>query len=440
MPRENLRPQVKAVLACLGFLITLLGCVLELHPPKVLRQLEYSFYDVLLRATHNRLGSSRVAIVDVDEASLKVFGQWPWPRYRLALLLEKIQSLGASSVAFDMILAEADRTSPGSLRAQILRERNIDIAPGGFAQELPDNDGVLAATLAKGPFITSYQFQFGTSKGTGPECPIHVLSAGYVSRTEVAPSPQLSTATSVTCNLEPLAGAARFSGFLNVAPDSDGIHRRVPLVIRYRDSLYPSLALATALHALSVRQVLLEMESDRLTALRIGDRRIPVDAWANLLVNYRGGRNSFDYLSAGDILLDKYPPGRLVGKIAVLGTSAAGLKDMRPTPLDPLEPGSEIHATVIDNILAGDFISNPRWAKMLELSLVVFLGLLFTLFLSLRPSLLGLPVLLTVGIAGLLLGSAELLGSRGIFASPLLPLLTIGGIIIPLNVSPVLGC
>jgi adenylate cyclase len=386
MTREALRPQVKVVLASLGFLITLLGCVLEFHPPKVLRQLEYSLYDVLLRATHNSFGSGRLAIVDVDEASLKAFGQWPWPRYRLALLLEKIQSLGASSLALDMILAEPDRTSPGYLRSQILRDRNIDIAPEGFAEEPPDYDRVLAGTLANGPFITSYQFQFGTSKSASQECPIHALSAAFLSRTEGAPSSQLTTATGVTCNLEPLAGAARFSGFLNVAPDSDGIHRRVPLVIRYQGSLYPSLALATALHVLNVRQVLLEMGPDGLTALRVGDRRIPVDAGGNLLVHYRGGRNFFDYLSAEDILLDRYPPNRLAGKIVVLGTSAAGLRDMRPTPLDPLEPGSEIHATVIDNILAGDFLSNPPWSRILELSLVLLLGALFTLFLSLRRS------------------------------------------------------
>jgi adenylate cyclase len=423
---HEVRPQVRVVLASLGLLITLLACMLELRPPGALRNLDYSVYDVLLRATHSSRVSNRVGIVDVDEASLKIFGQWPWPRNRLALLLQKIEALGASSVAFDIILAEADRTSPGSLR-------QVDIAPGGFAGALPDNDRILAEALGALPIVTSYQFQFEPTRGPSQECPIHALSAGYLSRTEPDRFPQLTAATGVTCNLVPLAGAARFSGFLNVAPDSDGIHRRVPLVIPYRGSLYPSLALATTLHALNVQQVLLELESAGLTALRVGERRIPVDTAGNLLVHYRGGRDTFEYFSAGEILQDKLPRTRLAGRIVVLGTSAAGLKDTRPTPLDPLEPGPEIHATVIDNILTGDFISNPPWTKLLELFLILFLGGSFTLFLSLRSSLIGLPALLIVCVAGLLLGSASLLSNRGVFASPLLPLLCIGGVVIPLT-------
>jgi len=109
------------------------------------------------------------------------------------------------------------------------------------------------------------------------------------------------------------------------------------------------------------------------------------------------------------------------------------LKDSRPTPLDPLEPGPEIHATVIDNILVRDFIATPPWAKGLELFLILLLGVAFTLFLALRLSLVGLPALLIASATGLVLGSAALLGSQGVFASPLLPLLSIAGVVVPLS-------
>ena len=109
------------------------------------------------------------------------------------------------------------------------------------------------------------------------------------------------------------------------------------------------------------------------------------------------------------------------------------MKDSRPTPLDPLEPGPEIHATVIDNILVRDFIATPPWAKGLELFLILLLGVASTLFLALRLSLVGLPALLIASATGLVLGSAALLGSQGVFASPLLPLLSIAGVVVPLS-------
>ncbi len=95
-----------------------------------------------------------------------------------------------------------------------------------------------------------------------------------------------------------------------------------------------------------------------------------MDAKGNLLLNYRGPRRTFPYVSAADILLDRAPPEVVRDKIVLVGTSAAGLPELRATPLDPATPGVEIHATAIDNLLRGDFLQSPSYTRGLELGLV----------------------------------------------------------------------
>jgi len=413
------------VIIC-GFVFTLLMAALHLRLSTFLVYLDYKVYDTLLKTTHSRRTTGRPVVVDVDEASLKQFGQWPWPRYRIGLLLEKIRTLGASSVGVDILFAEPDRTSLGFLRSEILKDLNIDIESGIPSADFLDNDKALARILSQGPFVTSYQFEFANATSSVEGCRIHPLDAAFLLSSESDEKPPLLTATGVICNVTTLSTAATFSGFFNVAPDSDGIFRRVPLIVRYKDLLYPSLALATAMQALGTKQVVLEASARRVGAIRLRDKTIPLDLDGNLLVHYRGGRNTFDYFPATDILNDRLPQGRLKDKIVILGASVAGLKETRATPLDPLEPGPEIHATVVDNLLAGDFITRPPAGKVLELSLVLVLGLASTLLLTRAHASLS-ALFLIAGVAALLYGPIWILRTRGVFISPLLPLITIGG-------------
>ena len=420
------RRNAKPLLIICGLIFTLCVAALHVRPSTFLVYLEQKIYDTLLRATHSPRTTGRPVVVDVDQASLTQFGQWPWPRYRIGLLLEKIRALGAFSVAVDILFAEPDRTSLGFLRNEIFRDLGIDIKSRIPSAALRDNDKVLAKALAQGPFVTGYQFEFEHATGPAEGCRLHPLKAAFLLGSKSDEPPQVLTATGAVCNVATLSSAANSSGFLNVAPDLDGIIRRVPLIIRYKDLLYPSLALATAMQVLGTEQVVLEASAGRVDAIRLGDKTIPLDLNGNLLVHYRGGRGTFEYLSAADILNDRLPQGRLRDKIVLLGTSAAGLKETRATPLDPLEPGPEIHATVVDNLLMGDFISRPPAGRVLELCLVLVLGFASTLLLTRARASLA-TLFLVAGVAALLYGPIWLLRTRGVFISPLFPLITVGG-------------
>jgi adenylate cyclase len=400
-----------------GALLTLLMGAICLWPPPLAVFLEGKVYDSFLRSAPRHPLSASVTVADLDEATLARMGQWPWPRYRVARLLEKIREAGASAVGLDMVFAEADRTSLGSLSVEIRRDLGVNIPIAGLPREALDTDRSLAAALAAGPFVLGYQFDFSAARGQ--TCLLHPLPAVVHSGRGTSGDVDLFTAPGVVCNLPVLAKAAGASGFFNVTPDTDGVLRRVPMVIRHNGLLYPSLALAVYLRARGGDAVL-ETGPDGVEAMLLSGRRIPLDRRGNLLVNYRGRRGVFPHVSAGAILDGTADQAALKGKIVILGTTAAGLHEIRTSPLEAAQPGAEIHATVLDNLLAGDPIAQLPWTRMLHIFLVLVPGFLLTAFLSRARALWGLAAVVP-SIAGIWLGSWWLLANRQVFLSPLLP-------------------
>jgi len=426
--RAILRKPEKGRLLILSFglILTVFISLLYVYQPTFLRFIDNKLYDTLLRSTRNSETSGLPVIVDLDEKSLAKFGQWPWPRYRVALLLEKIKQLGPLSIGLDMVFAEADRTSLGLLQEDILRDLNINIEFSGLPREFMDNDRVLAKTLSQGPFVLGYKFLLEDEEQVPNTCLLHPLNVFMLKPRNLAKNPNpLFSARDVVCNLKMLSEAVPSSGFFNTIFDFDGVLRRSPLIIEYNGKFYPSLAMATFIRAFAVRQVSLKITSDGVESLRLGKTIIPLDKKGNLLIHYRDKGKTFDYISAGAILSDLVPRERIKGKIIFLGTSAAGLKESCVTPLDTLFPGVEVHATIADNISKKDFLSRPKWIPGLELLLVLVSGILSTLLLGLTGAVWSLPVL-GLSVVTLWQGTEWAFQQKGIFVSYLLPLITLG--------------
>lgn len=392
-----------------------------LWPPPLAVFLEGKVYDSFLRAAPHSPASGAVTVVDLDEASLSRLGQWPWPRYRVAHLLEKIREGGASAVALDMVFAEPDRTSLASLSGQIRRDLGARISLAGLPSEALDTDRALAAALAAGPFVLGHQFYFDAARGDA--CILHPLRAVVRSADPESGTDGIFAAPGIVCNLPLLSRAAGSSGFFNVAPDPDGVVRRVPLVMRHKGNLYPSLALATYLRARG-GETILETGPDGVEAIRLDGKEIPLDRGGNLLVNFRGRRGALPHVSAADVLDGTADADALKGKIVVLGTTATGLHEIRTSPLEASQPGAEIHATVLDNLLAADPIAYPPWSRGLEIALVVIPGFLLTAFLSRARPIWGLTAVLPC-IAVVWAGSWWLLAYRQLYLPPLLPATTL---------------
>lgn len=377
----------KFLLLATGFCISLLMVGLYVMQPGILRFLDYKIYDQHLRRNHSEKTSGIPVIVDIDEKSLAALGQWPWPRYRVALLLEKIRMAGALAVGMDVVLAEPDRTSPALLKSQIKKELMVDVTFQGLPKALEDHDALLATVLQGKPYVLGFYFSFSKAeadqqKQTG-DCFIKPAQVSVLSAPGALPPEQaLHSAFGSVCPLPVLAEAATATGFFNATPDPDGILRRVALLINYNGQIYPSLALSTLMQATGDPGILLKLDTQGTESLRYGGSVIPVDRAGQMLVNYRGSGGMFPYVSAVDIMEGKADPALLNGKIAFIGTSAAGLKDLRATPFTAVFPGVETHATIVDNILTQDFISIPDYAPAVELAATLFAGILITLLVT----------------------------------------------------------
>src|SRR4029077_8905243 len=182
-------------------------------------------------------------------------------------------------------------------------------------------------------------------------------------------------ATGAVCNLPMLAEAAAAAGFLNAAPDSDGILRRAPLLAELDGRVYPGLALATVAAATGARDIALRIANVNASVLTIDNRTVPVDGRSNLLLRYRGKKRTFPYFSAADVLTDQVPAGALRDKIVFVGTTALGTREVVATPLDTLFAGVEVQATIADNLFEQDFIRRSALGATLESLVVLVLGI-----------------------------------------------------------------
>lgn len=414
--------------AGIGF--TLLLAVLAIYRPVFFQFLDYKIYDTILRSGHSAATiptEANPVIVDIDEKSLARYGQWPWPRYRLSALLDKIRRLGASSISLDIVFPEPDRTSLALISKDLRDEFSMRVDLSGIPATLQDNDKILADAISRGPFVLGYSFLFTKDGSPSVGCPQHPLSTAILDQNgKTAPPSDLFRAVGATCNLPSLESVASGSGFFNMTPDGDGVLRRVPLIIEYQGKLFPSLPLASIIQAQRIKQVVLKSSSGKLESIVLGDFSIPVDSKANILVRYHDERKPFTHISALDILQDTVTRSSIEGRIVFIGTSAAGLEEYRTTPLSATTPGTEIHATIVDNILKSSFFRRPYWTPGIELLLVLVCGILSSLILSWTRSILGLSVI-AGSCAVLWTASTWALKTKGIFISPLLPLVTFGG-------------
>ena len=406
-----------------GIVFTVLLLLLNFIKPTVTDFLHYRFYDLLL--SENKGASSSVpVIVDIDERSLNEYGQFPWPRYRIAILLDKLRNLGASSIGLDMLFAEEDRASIHSIKKELSRDFGVDLKFGEVPESLRDNDQRLAEALSRGPIVLGYQFLFD-EESDSKSCLLHPLQVNKLvhERTEEE-TPLFLHARSVSCNLEMFSQAAAGSGFFNISPDPDGILRRVPLIMGHQGKLYPSLALVTLMKAVGVDNVLLKTDSNGVDSIYLNQTGIPLTSKGSLLIRFRGKGKTFDYVSAADILSDRLSNEKIQGRIVFVGTSASGLKELRATPFDPVFPGVEVHATVVDNILKRDFIFRPKWAAGLESLGVLVLGLVSAFILAWAGAGWSSLLLGVIGV-GVWQASASTFQNEGIFLSPVLPLIVL---------------
>lgn len=413
----------------IGFILLILISWISItsYPPieHLHKRLDFLTYDVQLYTkllTHPIKNESPIAIVDIDQKSLTEQGRWPWARSKLAKLVNNLQAAGVAVIAMDMTFPEPEINEALDIQKTLVTQKINNPQLSKALETIAPyfgNDVLFAESLKKSKSILGFIFQ-GDKEYNSLNKPIMTLQS------PVDKDLTFFVAKGFIGNIPLLQQAATSLGFINVFADEDGVIRRVPLLIRDGDGLYPSLALEAArtyLFGPSIKLISAQYgNSMRLEGLELAGHAIPTDAKAQILVPFIGGRGSFPYFSATDVINNKIPAKALQDKIVFLGVSAVGLGDLQPTPVQSGYPGVEIHASIAYGILQDAFYYKPPWALGAELVITIFLGLLLIfIFPYLGAALL---IILTVAIPGLLiLINGWFWNNMGLVLSMLMPIL-----------------
>ena len=372
-------------------------------------KLEAMAYDARLALAPPRAPDPQVAIVDIDEASLRRVGRWPWPRDTMARLTSTLfERHQARLVAYDVLFPEADLSGNaaalGELARRALRDTPEARAALAELESRADHDGQFATALSGRPTVLA--FGFTASAQAAGMLPAPAFTQADLAGRAIPIAPE----SGYTANLPALQRAAAAAGHLDPAFDADGLVRRVPMVKRYRDGYYPALALAAAALAVEAKAIrpVFDANGD-LEALDAGGLRVPVARDGTALVPYRGPPGSYRSYAAADILDGRVAPGAFAGAIVLVGTSAKGLQDLRSAPPAPDFPGVEIHASLVSGMLDGEMLSVPAGAREIAALIALVAGLVAVFALPWRR-----PI---AGVAGILALVAAVVGIAWYFWS-----------------------
>lgn len=396
------------VAICVGILVS----IFNIYYPAAVTSFDNKLKDYMFIYRGIEKDSRSVVIIDIDEESLKELGQWPWPRNKIAQILENLTAAGIGVIGFDIVFAEVDQSSPH----KVLKDFNIE------ADNVPNYDDIFNQVVSQTPTVLGYQFELEDKEFIKKED--LNIPALIIEKNKNVGQDMLINAKGTILNHPTLQDSAYTSGFFNNIPDDNGIVRSVPLVIRYDDQLFPSLALEIIRVSSGINKVFINYSELGVENIQIGDFKIPTDRHGRLVINYRGPTKTFKYVSAIDIYNGTFDTTDIEGKVAIVGTSAAGLNDLRAIPFESVYPGVEVHANAIDNILTGDFLSRPNWIDGANLAIIFFIAIFATFLVTFTPFWFN-PVVLFSFIGLILVASFQMLFHYGIIANTILPLMTV---------------
>ncbi len=376
----------------MGVLLLFGFVYLRILDPNVVQTIRNQAFDLYQQIKPRSYEPVPVTIVDIDDRSLEQVGQWPWPRTEIADLVTKMHRAGAIAVAFDIVFSEPDRLSPPAIAAA-----NVDL-PKEIRDALaamPDSDTVLADAMANARVIMGQ-----TAVRNADMNRDEAVDIGYAPAATIGadPGPFILAFPDLIQNRPELEKSALGHGVFNVRPDPDGIYRRVPIVLSVQDRLRMGLApelirVATGGDAFAIRTGPAGIEHVVLGRQKIATAR------DGTIHTYLTPPRRARFVSAASVLDGSMPEGRLNGQLVLVGTSAIGLEDFRPTPLGVSMAGVEIHAQAMENLITSTALSRSVSADLYEVGAVLALG---TLVILLVPS---LGALITILVTATLLAS-----------------------------------
>jgi len=347
---------MKIILKNIGVIGLSLLLHLYFYQSEHIKKFDYKFYDLTMmfeNEINKHEDTFYTVIVDIDEKSLHELGQWPWPRVIDAQLINIINKMNPSGIGVNILFPEEDRVSPIYIQNFYQKFFNKTIKFREFPEVLKDNDKLLWNSIYKSNATIATYLINSTYTRT------HCEDISYKNNIFAEVKTTL-TSTSFLCNHESIQHEIENFGFINAWRDSDGIFRRVPLFMSYKEQVFPSFALATLLSFDSNREINKEHDT--------------------VLVKFT--TNKPKVFSALDILGGKVSPSEIQGKIVIVGSSVVGLDAKYTIANGEQISKNMIHAFTIDNILANSFLTQPEVYKKVNLLFSFLLSLLMIVLFS----------------------------------------------------------
>lgn len=342
--------------------------VIRVIDPGMVQGARLQIFDLYQQLQPRPSASQYVVTVDIDEKSLSEIGQWPWPRNVLADLTNRLTAMGAVVIAFDAMFPERDRMSPPQLAHTI---PGLDEKARKALGQQPSNDSLFAQAMKKSRVVLA------TAAVTQPvPAPAEKVRA-KLAIASIGGDPRrfLLKYAGIVHSLPELESAARGLGHVTFGPEPDGVVRRIPLVVNIDGKIIPTLVLEILRVATGRSAITIKSDDAGVSSIIVGKVSIPTSRDGRKWVYFsRPGMQI--YVSASDILKRRVSADTVKGKLVLIGTSAAGLKDVRPTPVSTAMPGVEVHAQLLEAILSGANLSRPNYALGAELVILLMTGLL----------------------------------------------------------------
>ena len=386
-----------ARLVCLALLIGV--AALRIADPAPVEELRVRTFDTF-QLVQPRVKTARpVTIVDIDEKSLADprLGQWPWPRTRIADIVNNLTRMGAVVIAFDVVFAEPDRLNPDMAAENF---RGLDEATREKLRALPSNDQIFADAIRASRVVLGESGGRDVHSDLDKALPV----TGFAMLGE-DPEPYIFKFDGLLRNVKVLEEAAAGRGLFTIVPERDGIVRRVPMIMDAQDVRMPALSFEVlrilgGSGTIMIKTDKAGIDSVVLQGLRL---KIPTDSFARLWVHYARNDPSI-YVSAVDVLDGRVPPEMISRKLILIGTSATGMNDIKTTPVSRAMPGVEIHAQALESALTGSALSQPSHGEEWEFLAALVAGIVVIAF---APAF-GPVTLVVVGalLAALLVGTS----------------------------------
>jgi len=364
--------------------------------PSLLDIVELKTLDLRFKSRGTMKPHDAVVLAVIDEKSLNKEGRWPWPRSKIAKLIDYLSDDGAKVIGFDIGFLEPDENTNLKLidqfeqKIETLQLKDNKIKEFIKKSKLKaDNDLILAnaikrsqAKIVLGHFfymskaalnyrITQKDIEIQRKRIKNSKYPLRMYDPQGM-----AIDPFI-TAYIPEANIDILSQAADSSGYFNMVPDEDGFVRWMPLVFKCGRDIYAPLSIQSVWHYLDQPQLMVKVADYGIQGIRMGERFIPTAEDGKMLINYLGPEKTFPYYSISDIIQGNIPKGTFNDKIIMVGATAIAIYDIRSTPLSSSGeyPGLEIHATVINNIITNNFLKKPEWTTIFDALAILIIGL-----------------------------------------------------------------